>query len=695
MSGLKITVTHAGYAALVNAENTGTNAVRVSQIGLTDQDFTPAPELTELPGEHRRLATFSGSAVADDTVHVTIRDESSDSYSVRGFALYLEDGTLLAVHGQPDIILEKATQAMLLLAADIRFTDVAATTLEFGDTNWTNPPATTEAVGVVELATAAEAVAGTDSTRAMTPASHKAATDARLGAGAPSSFMKTLLSAATAAAVRLALELGNAARRDEGAGNGLDADKLDGQHGSYYRAWGNLTGVPSAFNPDEHDHSWGDIKDVPGTATRWPQWNEVTGKPSAFNPTTHAHAWGDIAGKPAQATRWPSWGEVASKPSLFPSDVDKVDGLSAVLGTKVDLLPGVHSVPDSDGNGEWRVAMAGSGNDNRIRLQSGSSFSFGAGAILELNGANALVSGFGVRLATNNGIMLLSAPDVRLVADNVSINGHDVYHGGNLDPVLTSGSQRVGGIKTWTSEQRFEGGWGRLRIVLPSFTGRTAWIGFFNNDDSRCGYIGYADDNNIEYFADGGRRHNFNTGISTAGSVEAVGHIRSENIMQAASFRSISGSGDLSAESAGAGIRLMPNGYTTEGMLHVLGNGNVTVSGTLTPAGGYDFGSSIKLKHVDGKLPYGLAEVERMQTAVGRYREEYNADGRRRLFFIAEQLAELIPEAVDLEGVEFEGERVASVKLEQILPVFANAISELSAEVKQLRMQVIGVPGIR
>jgi len=34
---------------------------------------------------------------------------------------------------------------------------------------------------------------------------------------------------------------------DDGAGSGLDADLLDGQHGDYYRDWDNLTDVPAGF----------------------------------------------------------------------------------------------------------------------------------------------------------------------------------------------------------------------------------------------------------------------------------------------------------------------------------------------------------------------------------------------------------------------------------------------------------------
>lgn len=35
----------------------------------------------------------------------------------------------------------------------------------------------------------------------------------------------------------------------------IDVDTLDGQHGAYYLAWANLTGVPSTFTPSAHDHN--------------------------------------------------------------------------------------------------------------------------------------------------------------------------------------------------------------------------------------------------------------------------------------------------------------------------------------------------------------------------------------------------------------------------------------------------------
>lgn len=278
MSGLVLTITEAGRAALVNAANTGTEAVLLASVGVSAASFTPSPAATSLPGEIKRISTIAGEAVADDTVHVTVRDESSAVYTVRSFGLYLSDGTLFAVYSQPEPIMEKSAQAMLLLALDVAFADIDADQITFGDTSFLNPPATTERQGVVELATLEETDAGNDATRAVHPKGLKAAVTGwlndRFGEGAPSDFIKGLLNSASAAALRLSLGLKSAALKDEGAGKGLDADLLDGQHGSYYSnvvarlgytPWGpNNDGAGSGLDADLLDGQQGSYyADIP------------------------------------------------------------------------------------------------------------------------------------------------------------------------------------------------------------------------------------------------------------------------------------------------------------------------------------------------------------------------------------------------------------------------------------------------
>lgn len=235
---LVFVITDAGRAALVNAAHDGTNAVHISSAGVSATAITPTPATTSIPDEIKRVATVSGAVVAADTIHLVIEDSSTDAYTVRSIALYLTDGTLFGIYGQTDPLLSKTAQSLMLLAADLKFVDVAASQISFGDTNFFNPPATTDVRGVVELATDQEAIAGADEQRAVTPGGMWQAVstwlDARFGSGAPSPFIKGLLVSASAVAMRISLGLKSAATFDAGPGNGLDADTVDGRQAAEF-----------------------------------------------------------------------------------------------------------------------------------------------------------------------------------------------------------------------------------------------------------------------------------------------------------------------------------------------------------------------------------------------------------------------------------------------------------------------------
>ncbi|MGN6421975.1 MAG: hypothetical protein ACTHLA_01560 [Asticcacaulis sp.] len=201
---LIVTVTDAGRAALVAANHAGTNAVTIASVGLSETEVAPTTAMTALPDELKQIATISGATTAFDTIHVTIKDETGDVYSMRSFGLYLSDGTLFALYGQADPILEKSAVALLLLSIDVQFADVLADAITFGDASFINPSATTDAQGVVELATPAETQAGLDALRAVTPV------------GLLSAFTNWLASFSVWRA------------SNDGAGSGLDADLLDG-----------------------------------------------------------------------------------------------------------------------------------------------------------------------------------------------------------------------------------------------------------------------------------------------------------------------------------------------------------------------------------------------------------------------------------------------------------------------------------
>ncbi|MGV7197676.1 glycine-rich domain-containing protein [Xanthomonas axonopodis] len=178
---LQLVLTTAGRAALINAEKNGTNAVKVTSIGFTATAFAAAEDLKTVPGQHLSLSSISGGTTSSTTIHVTVSDTSRGTYEVRGFGLYLENGTLLGSYSQPELIMEKAAASDLLMSADILFSGVTVSSVTFGNANFTNPAATTEKEGIVELTTRAEAIAGVDAQRAVTADALKAAIDSRSG----------------------------------------------------------------------------------------------------------------------------------------------------------------------------------------------------------------------------------------------------------------------------------------------------------------------------------------------------------------------------------------------------------------------------------------------------------------------------------------------------------------------------------
>ncbi|MEM5451888.1 tail fiber protein [Paraburkholderia guartelaensis] len=179
MAGTLITVTDIGRAALVAQGNDGTTAHKVVEIGLATAPFAADKAMKALPGERKRIKTFAGENVAADTIHVTLKDDTADQFTLYGFGLYLENGVLVAAYGQATPIMEKSPDALLLLSADMQFATIDAAQLVFGDASFTNPPATAQRQGVIQLATLAEVNAGADAAKAVTPATLKPRLDAK------------------------------------------------------------------------------------------------------------------------------------------------------------------------------------------------------------------------------------------------------------------------------------------------------------------------------------------------------------------------------------------------------------------------------------------------------------------------------------------------------------------------------------
>lgn len=174
---IDITITDAGRAEVINADNTGTAPVTIAEIGLGTGNYLPSASQTALQAEFKRLNTIAGEVVADDTIHVVAKDEGIDDYDVAEFGLYLASGTLFAVYSVPSgFIIEKSAASTMMLAVDIILSTLNATSITFGSTEFTNPPASETVQGVTLYATEAEHQAGTIGNKASTPAGVKAFT---------------------------------------------------------------------------------------------------------------------------------------------------------------------------------------------------------------------------------------------------------------------------------------------------------------------------------------------------------------------------------------------------------------------------------------------------------------------------------------------------------------------------------------
>ena len=167
---MDIVLTTAGIQAVINAKETGTNAVTISEIGVGTGKYTASKEQTQLQAQVKRLPILEGGQAGDNAIHVACKDDGPGAYEVCEFGLFLSDGTLFAVYSQSTPIIAKQESSNLLLAIDMKLEGVNAGNIAFGDVSFSFTAATTANAGIVELATDEETQAGTDTQRAVTPA---------------------------------------------------------------------------------------------------------------------------------------------------------------------------------------------------------------------------------------------------------------------------------------------------------------------------------------------------------------------------------------------------------------------------------------------------------------------------------------------------------------------------------------------
>lgn len=249
---LKITITDAGRAELINADNTGTGPVKITHIAFTETAFTPSRTQTALPDEIKRFSSIAGEVVADDTISVTAKDEGTDAYTVHGFGLISEYGTLFAVYSQEAPIIEKSGPTTLLLTVDIILADLPAASLTFGDISFSNPPASTTTPGVTRLSNATDSTA---QNLAATPRAVKLANDnanTRLGKSANLADLTSPAMARVNLGLGSSATLGNTALRTSSSTTlllqaaAMNDHRTSGDHDHRYpQRSNNLSDLPS------------------------------------------------------------------------------------------------------------------------------------------------------------------------------------------------------------------------------------------------------------------------------------------------------------------------------------------------------------------------------------------------------------------------------------------------------------------
>ena len=165
---LQFIITDAGRAAIAQVGG-AIGPVTLTKIAIGSAGYTPTVSRTALQTEIKRLDPSGSSVPVPGTIHLTAQDDSADSYSVREIGLYTNNNVLFAIYSQTSVILTKGSTASALFAMDFVLTNVPAGTVVVGDAGFSYAQANETRLGVLAIATTAEAQAGTIDTKIITP----------------------------------------------------------------------------------------------------------------------------------------------------------------------------------------------------------------------------------------------------------------------------------------------------------------------------------------------------------------------------------------------------------------------------------------------------------------------------------------------------------------------------------------------
>ena len=165
---LNFIITDAGRAAIAQVGG-AIGPVTLTKIAIGSAGYTPLANRTALQTEIKRLDPSGSSVPVPGTISLTAQDNSAESYSVKEIGLITNNNVLFAICAQSAVIMTKASGSTALFAMDFVMTNVPAGTVTVGNVGFTYSQATETAMGVLSIATTAEAQAGTINTKIITP----------------------------------------------------------------------------------------------------------------------------------------------------------------------------------------------------------------------------------------------------------------------------------------------------------------------------------------------------------------------------------------------------------------------------------------------------------------------------------------------------------------------------------------------
>ncbi|BAO43298.1 hypothetical protein [Thiolapillus brandeum] len=267
----------------------------------------------------------------------------------------------------------------------------------------------------------------------------------------------------------------------DGAGNGLDADLLDGQHGSYYLSWSNFTGVPAGLS-DGDDDTLGGLSCASGQVAKW-----NGGAWACAADDTGGSGGGDITGVAAGTglTGGGTSGDVTLGVQV-PLSLSGADSGAIVTGT--------NSTSSGSPVGVKGVASdAGSATSSGVQGISNSSTGYGVwgeapyvgvfgrgdnwGVYGTINGSNpgTAVAGIGGSIGVDGNARIIGVRGIATTTSSVSYGVYGEADTGLGYGVYSNGNAHVEGELTWKAHTS------RLSVSPPAFQPETSGFVYLHN----------------------------------------------------------------------------------------------------------------------------------------------------------------------------------------------------------------------